>query len=219
MDVRRALLSVIVGLAGAAAVTASGWALQAGALPPPTPAARVAAVASAWLHEYRFVVDVFHYDNRRTKGACLRGWFGRVEGRKTRGSLLSIDSGPVLRISGPRRLSLVGGRGNGILPVGLAAAAGCSRELAPVIATAAQSGSLRASRGYAANQPAIALKVSRGNERRLTLYVSPRSYRPLVAIVAIGEHEATARLYLTRVKPHVLSRFRLLRLAEPRPRR
>lgn len=213
---RRALLSVAVGLAGIAALTASGWALQAGALPPPTPAARVAAVASAWFHEHRFVVDVFHFEHRRTSGACLRGWFGRADGQKTRASLLSLDSGPILRISERRRISRVRGPRKQPVPGVLAAAAGCSRELAPAIATAAQSGHLRASRGYAANQAAIALKVSRGNERRLTLYVSPRSYRPLVAIVAIGEREATARLYLTRVKRHVLARFHLLRLAEPK---
>src|SRR5262249_56901862 len=72
LDVRRALLSVAVGLAGAACVTASGWALPAAALPPPTPAARVAAEASAWFHDYRLVVDVFHFHHRRMTGACLR---------------------------------------------------------------------------------------------------------------------------------------------------
>jgi len=62
--VLRALLSVAVGLAGAAGVAASGWAIQAAALPPPTPAARVAADASTWFHEHRFIVDVFHFEAR-----------------------------------------------------------------------------------------------------------------------------------------------------------
>jgi hypothetical protein len=209
-----------VGLAGAAAVTASAWALQAGALPPPTPAARVAAEASAWFHEYRLVVDVFHFDGRRTTGACLRGWYGRAHGHKARASLLSVSSGTVLRISRRRRVSRVHGRPSRIVPGLLAAEAGCSRQLAGVLATAAQSDAhLTVSRSGAANRPAIALKLSRGNERRLTLYVSPRSYRPLVAIVALGEQEATARLYLTPVRRHVLARFHLLRLAEPASRR
>jgi hypothetical protein len=72
------------------------------------------------------------------------------------------------------------------------------------------------SRAYAANQPAIALKVSRGPDKRLTLYLSPRTDRPLVAIVAVADQEVTARLYLSRVKRPVLAHFHLLRYAEPR---
>jgi hypothetical protein len=89
-----------------------------------------------------------------------------------------------------------------------------------VLARAAQSGAdLSVSRDYAANRPAIALTLSRSSERRLTLYVSPRTFRPLVAIVAFDGHEATARIYLNRLKPHLLARFHLLRLAEARPAR
>jgi len=218
--VRRALVSVAVGLAGAAGVAASGWVLQAGALPPPTPADRVAAAASAWFHEYRLVVAVFHFDGRRMKGACLRGWFPDAEGAEVQASLLSLDAGPVLRSSTKRKVSYVSGRHNPLVPGALAAATGCSRELAPALAAVAQNGRhLSVSRGYAANRPAIALKVARGDGRRLTLYLSPVSYRPLVAIVAVEGHEATARLYLTRVKRRLLARFHLLRPAEPRPRR
>lgn len=215
---RRALLSVTVGLAGAAGVTASGWALQAGALPPPTPAARVAADASAWFHDYRLVVDVFHIDHRKTKGACLRGWFGHADGRRVRASLLSLDSGR--HASGGRRVSVILGSARRLPPSEVAAAAGCSGELAPMIAGAAQRGGhVTVSRGYAANRPAIALKLSHGDEMRLTLYVAPRTRRPLVAIVALDGHEATARLYLSRVKRQILRRFHLLRLAKPLPRR
>lgn len=214
----RALLSVAIGLAGAAGVAVSGWALQAGALPPPTPAARVAADASTWFHDYRLVVDVFHFEQQRTSAACLRGWFARAHGRKARGSLLSLESGQAFRISPGRRVSLVRGQQNRVLPGRLAVAAGCGGELASVLAGVAQSGGhLRVSRAYAANEPAIALRVKRGKEERLTLYVSPRTYRPLVAIVAMDGHQATARLYLTRATPRLLSRFHLLRLAGPPP--
>jgi hypothetical protein len=200
--VRRALLSVAIGLAGAAGVAASGWALQAAALPPPTPAARVAADASVWLHEYRLVVDVFHVDHGRIKGACLRGWFRTPHHGKRRGSLLSLRSGPRHH----RRLDR------------LLASAGCSGKLAPRLAAAAQSGSdIDASRAYAANQPAIELKLKRFRHERLTLYVSPRTYRPLVAIVALHGREATARLFLNRARPSLLAHFHLLRV--PRPSR
>lgn len=216
----RALLSLAVGLAAAACVTASGWVLQAAALPPPTPAARVAAEASAWFHEYRLVVDVFHFDHRRTSGACLRGWFGRVHGAKARASLLSIESGPIYRATKGQPLAVAKGHRSRLLPGSLAAAAGCSGELAPRLARAAQSGAhLTVSRAYAANRPAIALKVSRSNDERLTLYVAPETYRPLVAIVSADGREATARLYLSRVKRHVLLRFHLLREAERTPKR
>ena len=97
---RRALLSVVVALAGAAGVTASGWALEATALPPPKPAAFVAADASVWLLEHRLAIDVFHFEHRRFKGACLRGWFRARNGTKTQASLLSFRAGPILRLSG-----------------------------------------------------------------------------------------------------------------------
>jgi hypothetical protein len=218
--VRRALLSVVVALAGATGVAVTGWALQAAALPPPTPAARVAADASTWFHEYRLVVDVFHSDHRRMSGACLRGWFGHAHGHKARASLLSLESGTILRTLPKRRVGVLKGHPERFLPNALAMAAGCSRALASTLAEAAQTNAdMTVSRAYAANQPAVALKVSRGKDRRLTLYVSPRTDRPLVAIVTLADHEATARLYLSRVRPNVLAHFHLLWAAERRPRR
>lgn len=216
---RRALLSVLVGLAGAAAVTAGGWALQAAALPPPTSVARVAADASAWFHEYRLDVDVFHFDHRRESGACLRGWFGHAHGHKARASVLSLESGTILRSLPRQRVGLVAGHPDRLLPGAVALAAGCSRELATTLARAAQTGAhMTVSRAYAANQPAIALRVSRGNDKRLTLFVAPRTDRPLVAFVALADHEATARIYLSRIRPEILAHFHLLPEAERRPR-
>jgi hypothetical protein len=216
--VRQTLVSVFVGLAGAAGVAASGWAVQAAALPPPTSAARVAADASAWFHEYRLVVDVFHSEHRRTSGACLRGWVGGAHGHKARGSVLSLESGPILRTLPKQRVGVVSGHPDRYLPGALAMAAGCSRELASTLAEAAQAGAhMTVSRAFAANQPAIALKVSPSHDKRLTIYLSPRTDRPLVAIVALADHEATARLYLSRIEPRLLERFRLLPGAESRP--
>jgi len=218
--VRRTLLSVAVGLAGAAGVAASGWAVQAAALPPPTPAAQVAADASAWFHEYRLQIDVFHFHHRRTKGACLRGWFPGAVGSRDRASVLSLESGSILRKSKKHPVVLVMGHPSRRVPAALAVAAGCSSELAATLATAAQNGAhLGIERSYAANRPAIALEVSRSNDERLTLYVSPETYRPLVAIVALEGREATARLYLSRMNLDVLTRFRLLRQVAPEPRR
>lgn len=207
---RRALLSAVVGLVGALGVMAGGWALQAGALPPPTSAARVATDASNWFHEYRLVVDVFHFDHRKESGACLRGWYGDVGGHRARASVLSLESGAILRTLPKRRVGVVAGHPSPLLPGSLALASGCSRELANILARAAQTGAhMAVSRAYAANQPAIALRVSRGVDKRLTLYVAPRTDRPLVAIVALADHEATARLYLSRATPSLLAHFHL----------
>ena len=218
---RRALVSVAVALAGTAAVIASGWALQAAALPPPKPAARVAADASVWFHEYRLAVDVFHFDHRRSKGACVRSWVRRRDGGKVRASLLSFGAGPILRLSGKRHVSVVDERRLRLFPPALlAAAAGCSRMLASRLATAAQNGGhLTTERSYAANRPAVALELERGREERLTLYLSPRTYRPLVAFVDLDRQRITARIYLQRVTRHVLGRFDLLHRVKPEPKR
>jgi len=214
--VRRALLSVAIALAGAASVTASGWAIQAAALTPPKPAYRVAADTSTWFHEYRLVVDVFHLDHRRITGACLRGWFSGPGQPKVRASLLSLKGGPVLLVSGGRRVTLVAGRRSRLLPARLLASVGCTGKLAPRLAGAAQSGAdFTAARSYAANQPAIELKLERLRGERLTIYVSPRTYEPLVVSGDAHGREATARLYLTRVTKRLLARFHLLAEFEP----
>lgn len=204
-------MSVTVALAGAAAVTLSGWALQAAVLPPPTPAARVAADASAWFHEYRFVVDVFHLDHRRTTGACLRGWFPRRHKPKARASLLSLGSGRLVRVPARKHALLAAGR-EGRVPRRILAVVGCSGQIAPILAAAAQSGAshLTTERSYAANRPAIALELDGNRSAHLTVYVSPRSFRPLVAFIDAHGREATARVYLARARPNLLRRFHLL---------
>jgi hypothetical protein len=218
--VRRALLSVVIAFAGVAGVIASGWALQAGALPPPKPAARVAADASEWFHEYRLAVDVFHFDHRRVRGACIRGWLPR-DGRKVRASLLSFRKGRILRVSGKRHVSVVAATRRRHSPPGLLAAdAGCSQMLARTLAAAAQgTAHLTTERAYAANRPALALELQRGREERLTLFVSPRTDRPLVAFVDLDRRKITARIYLQPATQAVLRRFRLLHRITPEPRR
>jgi len=107
-----------------------------------------------------------------------------------RASLLSLESGSVLRKDNRHPVRLVTGPPSRRLPAALAIAAGCSAALAPTLATAAQSGAhLTMERSYAANRPAIALDVSRSNDERLTLYVSPETYRPLVAIVGLADEK------------------------------
>jgi hypothetical protein len=214
-------VSVAVAFAGAAGVIASGWALQAAALPPPRPAARIAADASAWFHEYGLTVDVFHFDHRRVKGACVRDSIKSRNGREIQASLLSFAAGPILRLSGKRRVSVVAARRLRRFPPGLLAAdAGCSGELARTLATAAQSGGhLTTERSYAANRPAVALELQRGREERLTLYVSPRTDRPLVAFVDLDRRTITARIYLQRGTRRVLARYGLLRDLVPEPKR
>src|SRR5579864_2394197 len=61
----------------------------------------------------------------------------------------------------------------------------------------------------AANRPAVALELHLHHER-LTLYLSPRTYRPLVVLGAVGGEIASARIYLTRLTYSRLAQFRRL---------
>jgi hypothetical protein len=80
------------------------------------------------------------------------------------------------------------------------AVVGCSGELSRVIVEVAQSGGrLTTERSYAANRPAIALEMEPAKRARLTLYVSPRTYRPLVAFAYVEGQHVTARLYMARL--------------------
>lgn len=218
---RRLLVSVTVAFAGAAGVVASGWALQAAALPAPKPAAHVAADASVWFEHYRLAVDVFHFDHHRFTGACARSWFTTRDETKVRGSLLSFAGGPILRVSGTKRVSVVMARQRRRFPPGLLAAdIGCTRLLTRTLAAAAQGAAhLSTERAYAANRPAVALELQRGREERLTLYISPRTYRPLVAFLDRHDLHITARIYLQPVRRAVLRRFALLHRIKPEPKR
>jgi hypothetical protein len=216
--VRRALVSVAVASVGAAGVAASAWAVQAAALPPPKPAARVAADASVWFHEHRLAVDVFHFDHRRVKGACVRGWQHPRNGGKIRASLLSFRTGPILRVWGKQNVSVVVAGQRRSPPGLLAADAGCSRMLERTLAAAAQgAGHLTMEPAYAANRPVIELELQLGREERLRLFVAPETEQPLVAFVDLDAQKITARIYLQRVRPEVLAHFRLLHRIEPVP--
>ena len=199
-------MSVAIAFAGVVGVIASGWALQAGALPPPKPAARIAADASVWFHEHRLAVDVFHFDHRRVVGACVRGWLPRTKGGQVRASLLSFTGGRILQISGRRHVAVVVARSRLRLPPGLLAAeAGCSRMLERTLAGAAQNAvHITTERAYAANRPAVAIELRRGREERVTLFVSPKTEQPLVAFVDLDGRRITARIYLQRVTRAVL---------------
>jgi GNAT superfamily N-acetyltransferase len=213
-------VSVAVAVAGVAGVVVSGWALQAAALAPPKPAAEVAADASVWFHEYRLAADVFHFDHRKIRGTCVSTWVRRRGEGKVRASLLSFQSGPIVRVSGKRQVSvLVARRRFGFPPALLAADAGCSRRLSHALTAAAQAGHVTAERSYAANRPAIALEERLGRSERLTIFVSPRTDRPLVAFVDLDRRDITARIYLQRVTRRVLARAGLLHEIKARPKR
>ncbi len=175
---------------------AAGWGVQAVALPAPKSAARVIADASVWLHEHRLVVDRFAVDGRRRSAACLRTRAGTGRRRRRHGSLLSF--GP----NSARFFRLGTGRASVL--------AGCSGPLELLLARAVQTGAdMELERAYAAHQPALALGIQRVRDARVTLYVSPRTFRPLVAIVHADNRTVKARLYLARPSSALLQQFDL----------
>jgi hypothetical protein len=215
--VRKALASVVIGVAGGAAVAAAAWVLLTLALPAPLPAARAASRAEWWFANYRFSIDVFHAHDRRYEGACLRGWYLRphFDGPSRRwhgkqnGSLLVLSRGPVV-LRGHGRVQLALGHRLPDLPASLAAGIGCTGSVADALGAAAQHGRhLSIERAYAANQPALAIELHLHHER-LTVYVTPSTYRPLVLFGDMSGRMATARLYLTPLTRARAAAFRRL---------
>jgi len=205
-------LSVGVASAGVAAVVAAGWGVQRIAFPAPERAERVAVSAEAWFHYYRLSFDVFHAEDQRFSGECIRGWSvhppvqprpQHVGGLVTiwPGSVLAFSGGPVVLAKDKHAVHHVYGTRRRDLPGFLAVAIGCTGALANALTQAVQSNrDLSIERAYAANHPALALEL-RLHHERLTLYLSPRTYRPLVVVGAVGGQIATARVYLTRFTP------------------
>ena len=226
---RRALLSVVVGSAGVAAVAAAAYGLQVVTLVEPAPAARIAADAEAWLHNYPLSIDVFHVDGHRLTGACLRGWFLSPQPHNRRpsrpnqphkgarplfGSVLALSGGPVVFVSYKLGVTHLLGRKRTDPFASLAVAVGCTGSLANVLTKAIQSNDqLSVERDYAANQPALALSLPRAHRPAAELYVSAHGYRPLVAIATRWRETVTARLYLAPMTETWKATFRrILRL-------
>lgn len=211
--VRRSLLSFIIGLAGVAVLAGAGWAVQDVGLPRPAPADRIAADAEAWLNYHRFSIDIFHSDDRRFRGACLRGWYPHLRGHLARGSLLAFTGGHVALATAKGRVEFASGRSRSEFPASLAVASGCTASLANELNAATQSGlRLDVDRSYAANQPALALRLPRIRDERLVLFVSPRNYKPLVTVLALDGRIASARLYLGRATPTLEAKLHRLLL-------
>jgi len=206
-------VSVVVGLAGAFSVLALGFGLQSAVFPSPARANRVAAEASHWLQRYRYSIDLFHSDGRRLGGACLRGSYPRQRGgRLLRGSLLVLDGGlVVLETRNRRHIRFLSGHRRPDFPAFLAVASGCTFPLGNALYNAAQ-GKIRISMepAFAAGQPALALEMPSVRDGHLTVYVSPRQDRPLVAIAAAEGHTTTARIYLARATLRIRLHYRQL---------
>lgn len=219
------MVSIAVGLAGLAAVVAAGWGIQRFALPVPPPAAQAAVRAEQWVHTYRHSIVVFHAGHQRFSGECLRAWFLQPHARgrsrhwqgRHEGSLLLLSRTPVGLATGKGlAVALASGKGRVLLALGprlrrlptlLAAAIGCTESLSKALTNAVQSSSPpHLEPDFAANQPALELQTHSRHER-LTIYLSPRDYRPLVVVGGEAGHTATARLYLTRLTTADATRF------------
>lgn len=204
---RRTLLSVAIGLAGAGVVVATAWSVQTVGLPPPSRAGRVAADATRWLAEHRAVVDAFHVDRQRLSGMCVSGWFPTGHGTSALGSLLALRSGAQFLVADHRVRREDGFRRRAALPH-LAADVGCGRNIEQALLPGEQAlFHLRSERAYAAGRPAIALRLHFGTRGHFTLFVAAGTYEPLVAILHTRHETVTARLYLARQTPNLLARF------------
>ncbi len=215
--VRGVLVTLCVGLLAAGAALGAGWAVLAAALPPPARGDRVAADAAAWLLRFRVTRSTFELNGARQSAYCLHTWFPRRStGTLARGTLLRLDAGGRLLqnggavwaegpvAAGPQRLDL--------LELELA---GCPDVLGTRVAAAAQTADgIRVERAFAAGQPALALRLPTLYDRagrhrfvldRATLYVSARTFKPLLVKASLGPWTGSGRIHLTRATPALLA--------------
>jgi hypothetical protein len=184
----------------------------------------VAADAASWLSRYRIVGASLRIDGRRESSLCLHSWFPRKDGTLARGELLRLGNGTVIAETGGR----VWADGSGaVLPRHapfLFELAGCTSALGARAATAAVDGGTRIASGFVGGRPALALRLPNRSDRlgarrrvpdRVTLYVTPRTYRPLAVSASLGSEQGFARLRLVRATPGLLARFHMLDAREP----
>jgi hypothetical protein len=214
--VRGLLVSVTVALAMCGAALGAGWGVQTAVLPRAAHGSRVAADAAAWLLRYRLVESSLVTGGRRESGFCLRGWFPRPDGRLARGGLLVVDGLRVADNGGGARLEGTQAKVRAHVPEFLLEAAGCPGVVGAQAAAAAVDGGIQVTRAFAGGEAALALhlpsKLHRLGRRRflrdrLTLYVNPRTYRPVAVAASLGQLHGVARIRLVRATPALLARF------------
>ena len=203
---RGALVTLFVLLAVGGATLAAGWSVEAAGLPPAAHADRIAADAAAWFLRHRLASSSFKLQGRWEHGLCLRGWFTRPDGTRTHGTLLRTREGlRILGDGGPLKIGGVARPERPGLPLLQLELAGCPAILGPRIAAAAQTAAhLHVARAFAAGGPALALRLPPQHRDRLTLYVRPQTFRPLMVTASVGGVAGVARIRLLRLTPRQL---------------
>ena len=207
-------VSGVVALAISGAVLGAGWVVQAGVLPRSPRASHVAADAASWLLRHRVVEASLRVDGHRESSLCLHR---RRDGTFARGALVLLGDGTRIADNGGqiRRVGFHGSR-RGYLPL-LLELAGCPSVLGARAATAAVDGGIAIARAFAAGRSALALKLPTQRDRlgprnrlvadRVTLYVTPRTYRPLAVSASLGTEQGFARVRLVWATPSLMARF------------
>jgi hypothetical protein len=209
--VRSALVTVLVAGSMAGGVFAGGWALQAAALPAPQRGNTAGAGAVTWLLRYRLVESAFRINHGPVvHGRCLVDWFPQGNGLSSRGTLLRLDDGVSLLSVPPHGLDVddpYGAEPKG-LPLVQLELAGCPRVLAPAVAQLVQSRrNVHVERAFAAGRPALSLRVTT-SRTHITLYLAPKTARPIAIAVTSPRFSGRGRLSLTRLTPAMLNLLR-----------
>ena len=197
---RRVLLTIAVACAVAAGATTAGWGLQAAILPPPAQSARVAANAVSWLLRSGLVESAYRIGSGPVvHGDCLQGWpSARPRRSSSQAAILVLDTGGTLVYLRPGlRVFGAGGDEPSPLPLVQLELGGCVNVVAPRIAQVIQTTHVRVERSFAAGHPALAILVPT-RLTRLTVYVTPRTFKPFAIGVGSPRYSGLSRIWLIR---------------------
>jgi hypothetical protein len=199
MSMRSAVVTLAVACTVAAAIGGVAWEVQAAALPTSTRAERVAAQAVSWFLRYRLVESRFRIGGGGpVRSSCLQGALPAHAATADRGTVLELSTGRTI-VDTRHALYVLGAPAGE--PTALALfqleLAGCSRIVGAQLASLLQRGGrIRAEHSFVAGYPALALRMSRGNTR-LTVYVTPRTFKPFALDVRSAHFSGSARIRLT----------------------
>lgn len=165
----------------ATVVVVSGFAIQWAALPDAGRGNAISARAALWLTRYRYVDGTLRLGGRTLHTTCFHGWIEGRHGRPTRGTLLRLGTGEVVRDLPPHTILFSGPRLR--RPVAALESAGCTKVLGDRLAGLAEFGRhVRARRATLGDGPALAIDWP-----RVTLYVEPGTDVP-IGVNAFGIH-------------------------------
>lgn len=196
-------LAVACSLVGA--VAGAAWAVEVVTLPQPANNDRIVATAVAWFFRFGLVESDFEIGGGRpVDSACVQGRLPVLPGKELeQATVLAFGGGALLDAQPGLRVIGLGGGEPETLPLVQFELGGCSLFLGQLLGALPQHRPFRIRRAVVAGHQALVVGL-RTSRTRITVYLTPKTFRPFAVRVASHRFSGHARIRFLRLTPNRL---------------